>query len=98
MRRGGDTLLLSGFPGVDYEQTVIDLIDDCSPDNGELFDLCYAENLEDPFRPLWLKLKPGSGIEFCEVSFLCKSYSFFYAVSFCAVDFLKSSTQVFAFF
>ena len=67
MRRGGDTLLLSGFPGVDYEQTVIDLIDDCSPDNGELFDLCYAENLEDPFRPLWLKLKPGSGIEFCEL-------------------------------
>lgn len=35
----------SGFPGVNYEQTVIDLIDDCAPDNGELFDLCYAENL-----------------------------------------------------
>ena len=67
MRRGGDILLLSGFPGVDYEQTVMDLIDACSPDNRELFDLCYAENLQNPFRPIWLKLKPGSGIEFCEL-------------------------------
>jgi Lon-like ATP-dependent protease len=67
MRRGCQTLLLSGFPGVDYEQTVMDLIDDCSPDNTQLFDLCYAENLQNPYRPLWLKLKPGSGIEFCEL-------------------------------
>ncbi len=67
MRRGGDILLLSGFPGVDYEQTVMELIDACSPDNRELFDLCYAENLLNPFRPQWLKLKPGSGIEFCEL-------------------------------
>ena len=38
-------MLLSGFPGVNYEQTVMDLIDECSPDNSDLFDLCYAENL-----------------------------------------------------
>lgn len=66
MRNGCQALLLSGFPGVNYEQTVIDLIDECSPDSQTLFDLCYAENLQDPFRPVWLKLKAGSGIEFCE--------------------------------
>ncbi len=60
-------LLLSGFPGVDYERTVMDLIDDCAPDDAALFDLCYAENLVNPFKPLWLKLKPGSGIEFCQL-------------------------------
>lgn len=59
-------LLLSGFPGVDYEKTVMDLIDDCALDDSDLFDLCYAENLLNPFKPQWLKLKPGSGIEFCE--------------------------------
>ena len=26
-----------------------------------------AENLLNPYRPLWLKLKPGTGIEFCEL-------------------------------
>ena len=67
MRHGCQTLLLNGFPGVDYEQVVMDLIDDCSPDNTQLFDLCYAENLLNPFRPQWLKLKPGTGIEFCEL-------------------------------
>lgn len=67
IRRGGQVMLLSGFPGVNYEQTVMDLIDECSPDNSDLFDLCYAENLLNPSRPLWLKLRPGSGIEFCEL-------------------------------
>ena len=67
MRHGCQTLLLNGFPGVDYEQVVMDLIDDCSPDNRQLFDLCYAENLLNPFRPQWLKLKRGTGIEFCEL-------------------------------
>ena len=47
------------------EQTVIDLIDTCSPDNQTLFDLCYAENLLNPARPLWLTLRPGSGPAFC---------------------------------
>lgn len=67
MRKGCQTMLLSGLPGVNYEQTVIDLIDECSPDNAALFDLCYAENLRNPTRPIWLKLQPGSGIEFCEL-------------------------------
>ncbi len=65
LRRPCETLLLAGLPGVDYEQTVIDLIDTCSPDNQTLFDLCYAENLLNPARPLWLTLRPGSGPAFC---------------------------------
>ena len=38
-----------------------------------------------------------SCVKFCKVSFFCKSYSFFYAVDFCAVDFSKSSTKLLAF-
>ncbi|KXU01844.1 hypothetical protein SCODD09_00936 [Streptococcus constellatus] len=39
-----------------------------------------------------------SCVKFCKVCFFCKCYSFFYTVCFCAVDFFKSSTKLFAFF
>lgn len=61
------SLLLSGYPGVNYEKVIIDLIDDCPAPYNNSFDLCYTENLSNPFRPIWLKLKAGSGIEFCEL-------------------------------
>jgi len=60
-------LLLSGYPGVNYEKIIIDLIDDCPEPFNNSFDLCYTENLDNPFKPIWLKLKPGSGIEFCDL-------------------------------
>ena len=56
------SLLLSGYPGVNYEKVIIDLIDDCPAPYNNSFDLCYTENLSNPFRPIWLKLKAGSGI------------------------------------
>ena len=60
-------LLLSGFPGVNYERVIIDLIDDCPKPFNRSFDLCYTENLKNPFRPIWLKLKAGTGPEFCDL-------------------------------
>ncbi len=60
-------LLLSGYPGVNYEKVIIDLIDDCPKPFNNSFDLCYTENLDNPFKPIWLKLKPGSGEEFCDL-------------------------------
>ncbi|PSJ47833.1 peptidase S16 [Zobellella endophytica] len=59
-------LLLNGFPGVDYEELVQDLVKQHA-NHADLFDLCYAENLHHPQKPIWLKLKAGSGIEFCEL-------------------------------
>ncbi|WP_116474529.1 Lon protease family protein [Zobellella maritima] len=59
-------LLLNGFPGVDYEELVQDLVNKHAS-HADLFDLCYAENLFHPQKPIWLKLKAGTGIEFCEL-------------------------------
>lgn len=60
-------LLLSGFPGVNYERVIMDLIDDCPKPFNRSFDLCYTENLKNPFRPIWLRLKAGTGPEFCDL-------------------------------
>ncbi|ART83837.1 peptidase S16 [Oceanisphaera profunda] len=59
-------LLLNGFAGVDYEELVHDLVAKHS-DHANLFDLCYAENLTHPQKPIWLRLKAGSGLVFCEL-------------------------------
>ncbi|WP_375058461.1 Lon protease family protein [Zobellella sp. DQSA1] len=59
-------LLLNGFPGVDYEELVQDLVRKHA-NHADLFDLCYAENLHHPQKPIWLRLKAGTGIEFCEL-------------------------------
>ena len=60
-------LLLSGFPGADYEKVVIDLIDQCDTPFNQSTDLAFTENFDNPFRPAWLQLKAGSGPEFCEL-------------------------------
>ncbi|ART79331.1 Lon protease family protein [Oceanisphaera avium] len=59
-------LLLNGFGGVDYEELVHDLVAKHA-NHANLFDLCYAENLTHPQKPIWLKLKAGSGLVFCEL-------------------------------
>lgn len=60
-------MLLNGFPGVDYEDVCQTLIAASNGKDGDLFDLCYTENLNNPFKPIWLRLQPGTGIEFCEM-------------------------------
>lgn len=60
-------LLLSGYPAVNYERVIMDLIDDCPTPFNRSFDLCYTENLKNPFRPIWLQLKSGTGPEFCDL-------------------------------
>ena len=60
-------LILEGYPGVDYENTVMHLITETgglSPKR-PIFDLIYAENLDNPLRPVCINLKSGSGVEFC---------------------------------
>ncbi|WP_417614398.1 Lon protease family protein [Oceanisphaera sp.] len=59
-------LLLNGFAGVDYEELVESLVKKHA-NHADLFDLCYAENLNHPQKPIWLKLKAGTGLEFCEL-------------------------------
>ena len=60
-------MLLNGFPGADYEGVCQTLIADSNGKDADLFDLCYTENLNNPFKPIWLRLQPGTGIEFCEM-------------------------------
>lgn len=60
-------MLLNGFPGVDYEAACRHLIAGIEGNDGDLFDLCFTENLNNPFKPIWLQLQPGSGYEFCEM-------------------------------
>lgn len=59
-------LLLNGFAGVDYEELVHDFVAKHA-NHANLFDLCYAENLTHPQKPIWLRLKAGSGLVFCEL-------------------------------
>ena len=59
-------LLLNGFAGVDYEELVHDMVAKHA-NHANLFDLCYAENLTHPQKPIWLRLKAGSGLVFCEL-------------------------------
>nr|WP_243454136.1 Lon protease family protein [Oceanisphaera pacifica] len=59
-------LLLNGFSGIDYEELVDSLIKKHA-NHADLFDLCYAENLNHPQKPIWLKLKAGTGLVFCEL-------------------------------
>lgn len=59
-------LLLNGFAGVDYEELVNNLVNKHA-NHADLFDLCYAENLNHPQKPIWLKLKAGTGLIFCEL-------------------------------
>ena len=60
-------LILEGYPGVDYENTVARMISE----NGGLepkrpiYDLCYAENIFNPLRPTCIELTAGSGVDFC---------------------------------
>ncbi len=60
-------LILEGYPGVDYENVVRDMISDTGgfTPKRPIFDLCYAENTENPQRPICLNLMSGTGIEFC---------------------------------
>ncbi|WP_108650894.1 AAA family ATPase [Dongshaea marina] len=58
--------LLNGFTGVDYERACRDLIQRYDDHSKHLYDVCYAENLINPFKPIWLHLMPGTGIKFCE--------------------------------
>ncbi|MFQ2479009.1 Lon protease family protein [Aeromonas caviae] len=60
-------MILNGFPGADYENVCQTLIASSNGKDGDLFDLCYTENLNNPFKPIWLRLQPGSGFEFCEM-------------------------------
>lgn len=60
-------MLLNGFPGVDYEEACRLLIEDAKGQDADLFDLCFTENLNNPFKPIWLQLQPGSGFEFCDM-------------------------------
>lgn len=61
-------LLLQGYPGVDYQDVVFRLIESsgCLKAKRPIFDLCYAENMDNPLRPLCITLKSGSGTEFCD--------------------------------
>lgn len=59
-------LLLNGFCGVDYEELVDNLVKKHA-NHADLFDLCYAENLNHPQKPIWLRLKAGTGQVFCEL-------------------------------
>lgn len=59
-------LLMNGFSGLDVEELVQDLVKQHA-NHADLFDLCYAENLHHPQKPVWLRLKAGTGIEFCEL-------------------------------
>jgi Lon-like ATP-dependent protease len=45
--------ILNGFPGADYENVCQTLIASSNGKDGDLFDLCY-ENLNNPFKPIWL--------------------------------------------
>lgn len=58
-------LLLCGFPGLDYEQLTRDLIAATTPVFQHSADLCYVENVQQPYRPRCLLLKAGTGPEFC---------------------------------
>src|SRR5690606_19774011 len=55
------------LPISDYEGVCQTLIAASNGKDGDLFDLCYTENLNNPFKPIWLRLQPGTGIEFCEM-------------------------------
>jgi Lon-like ATP-dependent protease len=59
-------MILNGFPGADYENVCQTLIASSNGKDGDLFDLCYTENLNNPFKPIWLRLQP-LGFEFCEM-------------------------------
>ena len=59
-------LLLNGFSGADYEELVQDLVQQYAKHDA-LFDLCYAENLRHPQKPIWLRLKAGTSTVFCEL-------------------------------
>lgn len=69
-------IILEGYPGIDYEDVVTQLISNpkIPLHQRPIFDLCYAENLVNPQRPICLELEPGTGPEFCEkVSTLLKN-------------------------
>ena len=62
-------MMLGGYPGMNYEQIVRELIaEEPSPTAG-MYDLIYVENLEYSLRPIWLMLKPGSGLRFLKQLF-----------------------------
>ena len=54
-------MLLNGFPGADYESVCQTLIASSNGKDGDLFDLCYTENLNNPFKPIWLRCNPVPG-------------------------------------
>jgi Lon-like ATP-dependent protease len=58
-------LLLCGFPGLNYEHLTRDLIALTDPTFNHSMDLCYAENVQQPHKPLCLPLRAGTGPEFC---------------------------------
>lgn len=61
-------IILEGYPGINYEDVVTQLISNpkIPLHQRPIFDLCYAENLDNPQRPICLELEPGTGTEFCE--------------------------------
>ena len=57
-------MMLGGYPGMNYEQVVRELISEEPSPTAGMYDLIYVENLEYNLRPIWLMLRPGSGIKF----------------------------------
>ncbi len=65
--RESQILVLEGCPGTDYENTARLLIQEAGgmKPRRPIYDLCYAENLDNPLRPVCLLLTAGTGNEFC---------------------------------
>ncbi len=61
-------LILEGYPGVDYEYTTCQLIAESGglTAHRPIFDLVYAENINNPLKPTCLTLEAGTGSDFCE--------------------------------
>lgn len=60
-------ILLEGYPGVDYEKVVTQLMDNnrIPLRQRPIYDLCYAENMDNPLNPVCIELQPSSGPDFC---------------------------------
>ncbi len=57
-------MLLSTYPDIDTVQCVIDLLQACDKPDHQLYDIFYAENLNNELSPTWLHIKSGTTDEF----------------------------------
>ena len=60
-------MLLSTIDGANTEQCIRDLLTGITMPHRELYDLCYAENLDNALAPVWLHIKSGTSAEFSEL-------------------------------